>query len=97
MRNILRDYLHNVDVHYLFYCYDENIKSDYSINGDILRINGTDSYIPGIFKKTIKRLNFVLDLLLITWSEPMYQELWTYIYFISIWKNIVLNMEDALF
>ncbi len=60
MRDVLRYYLQKIGVYYFFYCYDENIKSEYKIDGDILRIRGKETYLPGIFKKTVKAIEICL-------------------------------------
>jgi hypothetical protein len=68
MRNVLRKYLKTTGIEYYFYCYDKSITSNYVIDGDIIRIRGTESYLPGIILKTIDAiaisLHFGYDYLL---------------------------------
>ena len=60
MRDILSDYLNHLNVFHFFYCYDENIKSEYVFEGNILRIRGKESFIPGISQKTVKAIEICL-------------------------------------
>ncbi len=47
---------HNVKT--IYYTYDNNISNEYELINDILYINGTETYIPGILDKTIKTLEY---------------------------------------
>lgn len=58
MMNSLRQYLKKKKVLYFFYCY-KNIKDDYIIDGDIIYINGKESYKPGIITKTLIAFNII--------------------------------------
>ena len=60
MRNILRDYLNKMKVKYFFYCYNNNIESDYKIDNDMLYIKGEETFVPGILQKTIKAIEICL-------------------------------------
>jgi hypothetical protein len=62
MRDALRRYLKSTGVTYFFYCYDENITSDYTLNDDIILIKGPETFLPGIFKKTIIAMEICLNL-----------------------------------
>lgn len=42
----------------LYYLFDPEIKKDYVLKDDVLRIKGTESYIPGILAKTMKALAY---------------------------------------
>jgi hypothetical protein len=61
MRDILRGYLKNCGVKYFFYCYDETISADYKIDGDYLLIRGKESFVPGIFAKTVSAFEIVMQ------------------------------------
>lgn len=64
MRNLLRDFYSKTkgdNIKYFFYCYDENIKTDYVINDDIIYIKGKETYLPGIFQKTIRIFEICLQ------------------------------------
>lgn len=56
MQNILRKYLVTTKIKYYFYCYKENISSDYVIDDDIIFIKGRETYIPGILNKTLEAI-----------------------------------------
>lgn len=62
MRDILRLYLKAKNIKYYFYCFKQDIKYDYAIQGDILYIKGTESFNPGITEKTIKSIILVNQL-----------------------------------
>src|SRR5271170_1779843 len=62
MRDVLRQYLKSMNIKYYFYCYDENITEDYIFNDDILLIKGKETFLPGIFKKTISAMEICLKL-----------------------------------
>jgi hypothetical protein len=57
MREVLQE--HNGRYPYvqtLFYMYDPVVATDYDISGDLLRIRGVESYIPGILVKTLEAM-----------------------------------------
>ncbi len=62
MRDILRKYLITTNIRYYFYCYKKDIDSDFLIEGDMLYIRGSESFLPGILKKTLKAFEIVQQL-----------------------------------
>jgi hypothetical protein len=57
MREVLQD--HNRRYSYvqtLFYIYDPTLKTDHDISGDLLRIRGVETYVPGILNKTLEAI-----------------------------------------
>jgi hypothetical protein len=40
----------------LFYIYDPAVAADYDISGDLLRIRGVETYVPGILIKTLEAM-----------------------------------------
>jgi len=61
MKDIIGEYLKTTDIQYYFYYYDPNIQDEYMIEGDLLKIKGVESYIPGITLKTIRALKISLN------------------------------------
>jgi hypothetical protein len=61
MRQVLRKYLSHTDNKFFFYCFDENITENYVIDGDMILIKGKETFIPGIFLKTVKAIEIVLQ------------------------------------
>lgn len=56
MRDILRRYLSTKNIKYYFYCYRDDIDSDYIFDDDMLYIRGKETFVPGILQKTIKAI-----------------------------------------
>ena len=59
LKNIWRNYMNinkNIDCYFIEY---DNIDNDFIINKNIIKIKGSESYIPGIFNKTIKALELL--------------------------------------
>lgn len=54
MRDELRRYLMTKNIKYYFYTYSESMDTDYQIDGDVIYIRGTETFLPGITEKTIK-------------------------------------------
>jgi len=54
----------NVDpeVRSLFLIFDPTLKSDYLLSDDTLTLKGTDSYVPGIYDKSIRAMKICLSL-----------------------------------
>lgn len=61
MRDVLKNYLEKMGMEYYFYCYDNNVKADYEIKDRIIHIKGRESYLPGIYKKTVKAIEICLQ------------------------------------
>ena len=55
-----RSYMHQFpnDFESYFIEFEENLSTEYVLEGDTLKIRGSESYIPGILDKTIKALQF---------------------------------------
>lgn len=43
----------------IYYKYNEDISSDFTLKGDILDIRGKETYVPGILEKTLRAFNIV--------------------------------------
>jgi hypothetical protein len=57
MREVLQDHNRRYShVQTLFYIYDPTIATDHDISGDLLRIRGTETYVPGILNKTLEAM-----------------------------------------
>jgi len=57
MRDILRKYLaNNGNVKYYFYCYKNDIDTEYVFEDDMLYISGEETFVPGILRKTINAI-----------------------------------------
>ncbi len=59
-RTSWRKYMHkfSTDFECYFIEFDPELEQDYFVDGDILKIRGVESYIPGIFDKTILALAY---------------------------------------
>ncbi len=71
MRDVIREHSQRYPyVQTLFYMYDQAIAADYDISGDLLRIRGVETYVPGILNKTVDAMhitqNWDYDLLIRT-------------------------------
>jgi len=55
-----RKYMHkfSTDFECYFIEFDPELDQDYFVDGDILKIRGVESYIPGIFDKTVLALSY---------------------------------------
>ena len=62
MKNALRKYLIIKKIKYYFYCFDNRIEQEYIFDGDIIRIKGNETYLPGILEKTIKAIIITLNI-----------------------------------
>jgi hypothetical protein len=45
----------------IYYKFDKDIKNNYEMQGNVLKIKGTESYLPGILDKTVKAMEYVVD------------------------------------
>lgn len=61
MYKLQSQYLKNIQIPHLFYCFNEEQENEYSVIDDILYIRGKETYIPGILDKTIKAIKYVKD------------------------------------
>jgi len=60
MYNILSNYYNKFDnVKTYFYKYDNTIKNDIELHGDIYKIKGIETYVPGILNKTLKIFKYL--------------------------------------
>lgn len=62
MYKTLSTYLKTMNIHYYFYCYDQNLENDYKIIDDIIYIKGNESLVPGCLEKTLKVFNICKDM-----------------------------------
>lgn len=51
----------NIGVKTYFYKFTDNLNVDFKLDGDLLHIKGSESYIPGILEKTIKAFEFFVN------------------------------------
>ena len=62
MYALTREYYHKFTrVKTLYYTFSDTITETYVLDGDILRIRGTESLVPGILDKTLLALKYVRD------------------------------------
>jgi hypothetical protein len=62
MRDILRTHVQKYpNVTAYFYMYDPTIQADFVLDGDILRVRGDETYVPGILQKTLAAMEFFAD------------------------------------
>jgi hypothetical protein len=62
MRDILRTHVKNYsNVSAYFYMYDPTLQTDFDLDGDMLRIRGEETYVPGILQKTLDAMEFFVD------------------------------------
>jgi hypothetical protein len=62
MRDVLRAHASRYpDVRTVFYMYDPVIKDSWILDGDILRIRGNETYVPGILNKTVEAFRITAD------------------------------------
>jgi len=60
MYKLTRDYYKTFKhVKTIYYKYNEDISSDFTLKGDILDIKGKETYVPGILEKTLRAFNIV--------------------------------------
>ena len=84
-RDIMRQYIHKFDnVLAYFIRFNEELTTEYAVDGDTLLMRGKETFIPGILEKTIKavefcRANYSFDYIVRTnlssfWNIPKLQE-----------------------
>lgn len=59
MKRLMEQYLSRSGIEYYFYTFKEDLETEYEINGNMIYIKGTETYIPGILDKTIKALEIM--------------------------------------
>ena len=60
MKEITQGYYKKFEnVKTIYYKYDEKINEEYLMEGDVLKIKGKDTYVPGILEKTVKAMEYV--------------------------------------
>jgi hypothetical protein len=60
MKEITQEYYNKFkNVKTIYYKYDEKINEEYLMEGDVLKIKGKESYVPGILEKTVKAMEYV--------------------------------------
>jgi hypothetical protein len=45
----------------IYYKFDKDITNKYEMEGNLLKIKGTESYLPGILDKTVKAMEYVVN------------------------------------
>jgi hypothetical protein len=45
----------------IYYKFEKDITNKYEMEGNVLKIKGTESYLPGILDKTLKAIEYVVD------------------------------------
>ena len=45
----------------IYYKFDKGITNKYEMDGNVLKIKGTESYLPGILDKTVKAMEYIVD------------------------------------
>ena len=45
----------------IYYKFDKDMVEKYRMDGNVLKIKGTESYLPGILDKTVKAMEYVLE------------------------------------
>ena len=62
MKEITDKYYKKFDnVTTIYYKFDKDITNKYEMEGNLLKIKGTESYLPGILDKTVKAMEYVVD------------------------------------
>ena len=60
MKEITQKYYKKFEnVKTIYYKYDEKINEEYLMEGDVLKIKGKETYVPGILEKTVKAMEYV--------------------------------------
>ena len=60
MKEITQKYYKKFEnVKTIYYKYDEKINEEYLMEGDVLKIKGKETYVPGILEKTVKATKYV--------------------------------------
>ncbi len=96
MKHILETYLDKLyNFKYYFYCYNENIQTEYEIKGNTIYIKGRETYIPGILKKTIKVFE-ICNRLQIEYDYIVRSNISTIINFPSLQAYILAHKNDKL-
>jgi hypothetical protein len=62
MKEITQDYYKTFEnVKTIYYKFDDKINEEYKMEGNVLKIKGKESYVPGILEKTIKAMEYVAN------------------------------------
>lgn len=62
MKEITEKYYNKFEnVTTIYYKFDKGITNKYEMEGNLLKIKGTESYLPGILDKTVKAMEYVVD------------------------------------
>ena len=62
MKEITENYYKKFEnVTTIYYKFDKDITNKYEMDGNLLKIKGTESYLPGILEKTVKAMEYVVD------------------------------------
>ena len=62
MKEITENYYKKFEnVTTIYYKFDKGISNKYEMYGNVLKIKGTESYLPGILEKTVKAMEYVVD------------------------------------
>lgn len=62
MKEITENYYKKFEnVTTIYYKFDKDISNKYEMDGNVLKIKGTESYLPGILEKTVKAMEYVVD------------------------------------
>ena len=60
MKEITQKYYKKFEnVKTMYYKYDEKMNEEYLMEGDVLKIKGKETYVPGILEKTVKAMEYV--------------------------------------
>jgi hypothetical protein len=60
MKEITQDYYKTFEnVKTIYYKFDDKINEEYKMEGNVLKIKGKESYVPGILEKTVKAMEYV--------------------------------------
>ena len=61
MKEITQKYYKKFEnVKTIYYKFDDKINEEYLMEGNVLKIKGKESYVPGILEKTVKALEYVV-------------------------------------
>lgn len=61
MKEITQEYYNKFEnVKTIYYKFDDKINEEYLMEGNVLKIKGKESYVPGILEKTVKALEYVV-------------------------------------
>ena len=54
MKSLSSEFYKKQNIKTIYYCFSNDIKDEYELNGDILYFKGTETFLPGITDKTIR-------------------------------------------